>query len=99
MRVYMCVSVRDNIFGTTRPIFTKFLFMLPMAVARFSSGGVVIRYVLPVLWMTIFAHEPRLLDVAAQLKRSAHIALGLAINCAQQYQLNARSGLLFGRLK
>jgi len=25
----------------------------------------------------------RLLDVAAQLKRSAHAALGLAINCAQ----------------
>ena len=31
----------------------------------------------------IFAHKPRLLDVAAQLKRSAHAALGLAINCAQ----------------
>ena len=31
----------------------------------------------------IFAHKPRLLDVAAQLKRSAHTALGLAINCAQ----------------
>jgi len=30
-----------------------------------------------------FAHKPRLLDVAAQLKRSAHAALGLAINCAQ----------------
>ena len=30
----------------------------------------------------IFAHKPRLLDVAAQLKRSAHAALGLAINCA-----------------
>ena len=46
----------------------------------------------------IFAHEPRLLDVAAQLKRSAHIALGLAINCAQQYQLktNGRTGLLSG---
>ena len=29
----------------------------------------------------IFAHKPRLLDVAAQLKRSAHAALGLAINC------------------
>ena len=28
----------------------------------------------------IFAHKPRLLDVAAQLKRSAHAALGLAIN-------------------
>ena len=31
----------------------------------------------------MFAHKPRLLDVAAQLKRSAHAALGLAINCAQ----------------
>ena len=31
----------------------------------------------------IFVHKPRLLDVAAQLKRSAHAALGLAINCAQ----------------
>ena len=31
----------------------------------------------------IFAHKPRLLDVAAQLKRSAHAALGLAINYAQ----------------
>ena len=29
----------------------------------------------------IFAHKPRLLDVAAQLKRSAHSALGLAIIC------------------
>jgi len=26
----------------------------------------------------LFAHKPRLLDVAAQLKRSAHAALGLA---------------------
>ena len=31
----------------------------------------------------IFAHKPRLLEVAAQLKRSAHAALGLAINCTQ----------------
>ena len=31
----------------------------------------------------IFAHKPMLFDVAAQLKRSAHAALGLAINlCA-----------------
>jgi len=30
----------------------------------------------------IFAHKPRLLDVAAQLKRSAHAAFGLAIDCA-----------------
>jgi len=31
----------------------------------------------------ILAHKPRLLDVAVQLKRNAHAALGLAINCAQ----------------
>jgi len=30
-----------------------------------------------------FANKPRLLDVTAQLKRSAHAAFGLAINCAQ----------------
>jgi len=47
----------------------------------------------------VFAHKPMLLDVAAHLKRSAHAALGLAIKCAQQYQLQAigRTGLLFGR--
>jgi len=40
----VCVFVgRDHIFGTTRPIFTKFLCMLPMAVARSSYGSVVIR--------------------------------------------------------
>jgi len=32
----MCLSVRDHIFGTTRPIFAKFLCMLAMAVARRS---------------------------------------------------------------
>jgi len=37
----------------------------------------------------IFAHKPRLFDVAAQLKRSAHAVFGLAINCAQYYQLQA----------
>jgi len=31
----------------------------------------------------IFTPKRRLLDVAAQLKRSAHAALGLAIKCAQ----------------
>jgi len=31
----------------------------------------------------IFAPKLRLLDVAAQLKRSAHAALGLAVNCTQ----------------
>ena len=46
----LCVlSVRDQIFGITRPIFTNFLCMLPMAVARSFSGGVLVPYVFPVL--------------------------------------------------
>jgi len=52
LSVCMCLSVCDHIFGTTRLTFTKFLCMLPMAVARSSSDGIVVRYVLPVLWMT-----------------------------------------------
>jgi len=35
-----------------RDLLPNVLCMLPMAVARSSSGIVVIRYVLPVLWMT-----------------------------------------------
>ena len=50
--VCVCLSVHGHIFGTRRPIFTKFLCVLPVAVARYSSGGEVIRYVLLVLWMT-----------------------------------------------
>ena len=82
--VCVCLSVHDHIFGTTGPIFTKFLTHV------FYGGGSVL------LWRrsgtlctsgfmgdVIFAHKPRLLDVAAQLKRSAHAALGVAINRAQ----------------
>jgi len=36
--------------------FNNFCAMLPVAVARFSSGDVAIRYVLPVLWMTSRFH-------------------------------------------
>jgi len=58
--------------------------MLPMAVAVSFSGRVgdtlcTSGFVDDV----IFAHKPMLLDVAAQLKRSAHTALGLAIKFAQ----------------
>ena len=48
----VCVSVREHISGTAGPIFTNFLCRSPVAVARSSPGGVAIRYVLPVLWMT-----------------------------------------------
>jgi len=48
LSVYM--SVHKHISGTARTstTFIKFLCMLPMAVARSTSGGVPIRYVLPV---------------------------------------------------
>jgi len=49
----VCLSAREDISGTTRAIFPQFLFMLPMAVTRSSSGVVAIRYVLLVLWMTL----------------------------------------------
>jgi len=54
--VCVCLSVHDHINGTTHPILSNFLCMLPMAVARSSSGGVVIRYVFPVLRMTSYLH-------------------------------------------
>ena len=57
--VCLCVcvcNVRGHIIRTTCTIFTKYLCMLPMAVARSSSGGVVICYVFPVLWMTSYLY-------------------------------------------
>jgi len=84
--VCVCLSVRDHILGTARLIFTKILCMIPVAVVRSSSGGVLICYVglLPVFTAdVIFAHKPRLLHVAGQLKRSAHAALGSAIKRVQ----------------
>jgi len=62
----------------------KFLCILSMTVARSYSGGLVI-CTSGLMDDVIFARKPRLPDVAAQLKRSAHAALGLAINCPQKY--------------
>jgi len=78
----VCLSVRDHIFVTTRPIFTKFC-------VTYGRGSVLFWRRSDTLCTSgftdyvTFAHKPRLFDVAAQLKRSAHAALGLAINCAQ----------------
>jgi len=84
MSVCVCVylSVRNHVFVTSHPIFAK----ISVHVARGSF----------LLWRrsdtlctsgfmddVIFAHKLTLLDVAAQLKHSAHAALGLAIKCAQ----------------
>ena len=50
LSVCVCLSVREHISGTALPILTKFCLRIP--VARSSSGGIALRYVLPVLWMT-----------------------------------------------
>ena len=51
-----------------------FLCMLSIVVGRSSSGGVVIRYVLPVFMDdVILAHKPRQLNVAAQLMEAQPI--------------------------
>jgi len=68
----------------TRPIFTKCFVHV-----TYGRGSVVLWRRSDMLRTSgfmddvTFAHKPRLLDVAAQLQRSAHAALGLAINCAQ----------------
>jgi len=77
--VCLCVSVHDHIFGTTRPIFTKFLCML------LYGRSLILRWRRSdTLCTSGFMDDVinYLLDVAAQMKRSAHAALGLAINCA-----------------
>jgi len=72
------LSVRDHIFGTTCPIFTKFFHDV-----AYVRGSVLLWRRTDTLYTSGFrhdvtsAHKPRLLDVAAQLKRSAHAALGL----------------------
>ena len=85
-RVCLCVwlSVRDHIFGTTPPIFNHIFVHVTY------GRGSVLRWLRSDTSCTsgfmddvIFAHKPRLLYVTAQLKRSAHAALGLAIKCAQ----------------
>ena len=81
--VCVCLSVRDHISGTTRPVFTKFL----MHVTH-GRGSVLLWRRSDALCTSsfvddVFAYKPTLLDVTAQLKCSAHAALGLAINCAQ----------------
>jgi len=61
LSVWVCVCVfvhprSSYLRNYTSDLCLIFWRMLPMAVARSSSGGVVIRYVLPVLWMTSHLH-------------------------------------------
>jgi len=52
--VFVCLSVRHNISGSARPIFSNFLMHVTdgRGSVRSSSGGVAIRYVLPGSWVT-----------------------------------------------
>jgi len=88
MSVSVCLSVcvylsTHHIFRTTRPIFNFFVHV------TYGCGSVLLwRYsdtlcTFGFMDDVIFTHNPRLLDVAAKLKRSAHAALGLAMNCTQ----------------
>ena len=76
LSVYVCVFVCD-------PIFAKFFVHV-----TYGRGSALLWRRSDTLCISgfmddvIFAHKPMLLDVAAQLKYSAHAALGLAINCA-----------------
>ena len=85
VRVCVFVCPRSYLLNYTSNLHQISVHVIPTAAARSSSGGVVICYVLPVLWLTsyLLISQPRLLDVAAPLKGSAHAALDLAINCAQ----------------
>jgi len=55
VRACVCLSaiISSELLVQSSP---TFLCMLPMAVARSSSGGEVICYVFPVLWMTSYLH-------------------------------------------
>jgi len=79
--VCVCVFVGDHIFGTARPIFTIFFLRV-----TYGRGSVLPWRRTDTLCISGFMDDvifARRLDVAAQLKRSAHAALGLAIDCAQ----------------
>jgi len=80
----VCLSVRDHISGTTRPIFVRFFVHVTC-----GRGSVLLWRCIDTLCTSgfmddvIVAHRPRLLDVAALLQRGAYAALGLAISCPQ----------------
>jgi len=50
----VCVSMSASISPKPHARSSSLLSTFPTAVACFSSGGVAMRYVLPVLWMTSY---------------------------------------------
>ena len=75
----MCLSVHDHIFGTS-DLHKIFVRVTGDRVSVFLWRQIDTLCTFGFMDDFIFAHKPRLLDVAGQLKRSAQAALGLAIN-------------------
>ena len=73
----VCLSVREHISGTAGPIGTKFCVQIPCGRGSVSSGGVALRYVLPVLWMT-----SRLAVISARPARVSSTQRRRSITCA-----------------
>jgi len=48
------LSVCEHIYGTKRPVFAKFFVHVSLTVAQSCSGSVAIRFVLPVMWTTLY---------------------------------------------
>jgi len=87
----VCLSVRDHVFGTTRPIFTKFSVLV-----TYGCGSVLLWQRNDMLRISgfmddvIFALKLRLLDVAARLAVRLTRVLRVGISVTG----SGRSGLL-----
>jgi len=73
------VFVCEHMSGTSYPILIYNCHALSMAVTSFSSGGVPIRYVLPVLWITSYLHgmarSPGIGDAKKRIQTSTQCGL------------------------
>jgi len=66
VRLFVCLSVLSHNSKTTRPNFTKFLCMLPVAMALTALRHA---YIFPVLWMTLCFHTVAVLRLMCIPKR------------------------------
>jgi len=82
MSMFVCLSARVTGWKTGSPIFTKFLCMLPIAIARsFSGANVIMSYVLMHICMAIFQFI-----VERQPKECVYTMLHVA--CTPRYRHN-----------
>ena len=83
--IAISLSVCQHISGTAGPIFIKFL-TVPRGLARSSSGGVVICYTLPALWMrSRLAVMGRVAYLNTEALFDFYECLVLAKSCCTEY--------------